>query len=156
MDLRDIIQKEPEVIKEKIEKPKKLSIFDIINAATINKTDLDFEDDYVKKGYDQYMVNRWLSMDEDLIFLAEMLTTTHQLSDKDHFAMIKAALPQDKFYIKYMKRKKDLTETEKRYIAHYFEIGLKDAEDYINQMDENGINEILETYKYGNNNMIQV
>ena len=156
MNLKDFIQKEPEVIKEKVVKPKRLSIFDILNAATINKTDLDFEDDEVKKAYDQYMINRWLSMDEDLIFLAEMLTTTHNLTDEDHFNMIKSALPQDKFYIKYMKRKKDLTEKEKRYIAHYFEIGLKDAEDYINQMEEEDITEILNTYVYGNNEMIQV
>jgi hypothetical protein len=156
MDLRDIIQKEPEVIKEKVVKPKRLSIFDILAAASINKTDLNFDDDEVKKAYDQYMINRWLSMDEDLIFLAEMLTTSHQLTDKDHFNMIKAALPREKFYIKYMKRKKDLTEKEKRYIAHYFEIGLKEAEDYISQMEEEDITEILDTYVYGNNEMIQV
>ena len=156
MNLRDFIQKEPEVIKEKVAKPKRLSIFDILRAATIDKLNLDFKDDEVRKAYDQYMINRWLSMDEDLIFLAEMLTTCHNLTDEDHFNMIKAALPREKFYIKYMKRKKDLTETEKRYIADYYEIGLKDAEDYIRQMDEEDIAEILETYTYGNNEMVQV
>ncbi len=156
MDLRDFIQPEPEVIKEKVVKPKRLSIFDILGAATINKTDLDFNDEEVRKAYDQYMINRWLSMDEGLIFLAEMLTTTHKLTDEDHFNLIKAALPREKFYIKYMKRKKDLTEKETRYIAHYFEIGLTEAKDYISQMDEEDITEILDTYMYGNNDMVQV
>jgi len=156
MDLRSFIQPEPVVVKEKVVKPKRLSIFDIINAMTINKTDLDFKDEEVKKAYDQYMINRWLSMDESLIFLAEMLTTTHHLTDEDHFKMLKAALPQEKFYIKYIKREKDLTETERRYIAHYFEIGLKDANDYISQMDEDEIDAILDTYRYGKDEMVQV
>jgi len=156
MNLEDFIQKEPEVIKEKVEKPKRLSIFDILNAATINKTNLNFSDDEVCKAYDQYMINRWISMDEDLIFLAEMLTMSHHLKDEDHFNMIKAALPQDKFYFKYMKRKKDLTEIEKRYIAHYFEIGIKDAEDYIRQMNEEDIENVLNKYRYGNDDMIQI
>ena len=95
-------------------------------------------------------------MDESLIFLAEMLTTSHNLTNRDHFNMIKAALPKEKFYIKYMKRSKDLTEKEKRYIAHYFEIGINDAEDYINQMTQENINDILNTYVYGNNDMVQV
>ena len=68
MDLRSFIQKDPVEIKEKVVKPKRLSIFDILGAATINKTDLDFTNEEVKKAYDQYMINRWLSMDDDLIF----------------------------------------------------------------------------------------
>ena len=156
MNLKDFIQKETPVVEEKIEKPKPLSIFDILNAATIHKIDLDFDDAEVNKVYDQYMTNRWLSMDESLIFLAEMLTTTHNLTNKDHFNMIKSALPKEKFYIKYMKRNKDLTEKEKRYIAHYFEIGIKDAEDYINQMDTDDISKILDKYRYGNNEIVQI
>lgn len=156
MNLKDFIQKELEVVKEKPIKPKRLSIFDILNAATIDKKDLDFNDEEVNKAYDQYMINRWLSMDESLIFLAEMLTTTKNLTDQDHFNLIKTALPQDKFYIKYIKRKKDLTEKEKRYIADYHEIGIKDAEDYIRQMDEDDINDILDKYRFGKNEMIQV
>lgn len=156
MDLRSIIQKEPVIIKEKVVKPKRLSIFDIINAMTINKTNLDFKDEEVKKAYDQYMINRWLSMDEGLIFLAEMLTTLHHLTDEDHFKMLKAALPREKFYIKYIKRQKDLTEKERRYIAHYFEIGLKEADEYIHQMEEEEIELILDTYRYGKDEMVQV
>ncbi len=157
MNLLDFIQKDP--VHEKlgnVAKAKRLTIFDILGAATIKKTDLDFTDDDVCKAYDQYMINRWLSMDKDLIFFAEMLTTLHNLSDEDHFNMIKAALPQERFYLKYIKRKKDLTDKEKRYIAHYFEIGLSEAQDYIHQMDEEEISDILNKYKYGKNSIIKV
>jgi len=161
MDLQDFIQRD--VIQEKESKRKtlkpaikKLSIIDILKAATIDKIDLDFRDEGVQKSYDQYMVNRWLSMDESLIFLAEMLTTTHNLTNEQHFDMIKSALPQEKFYIRYMKREKDLTEKDKRYIAHYFEISLREAEDYIRQMDEDELFMIIDKYRYGRDEMIQV
>ncbi len=156
MNLADFIQKEPVPEKEKKVKVKKITIFDILGAATIKKIDLDFTDDEVRKVYDQFMINRWLSMDESLIFLTEMLTTVHNLSDEDHFQMIKAALPQERFYLKYIKRKKDLTEKEQRYIAHYFEIGLSEAKDYIHQMEDEEISEIIEKYKYGMKSMIKV
>ena len=161
MNLKDFIQQdispEKELKRKSLKKnTKKLSIIDILKAATVEKKDLDFSDDAVQKSYDQYMVNRWLSMDEGLIFLAEMLTTTHNLTNEQHFDMIKSALPQETFYIKYMKRKKDLTEKDKRYIAHYFEISLNEAGDYIRQMDEDEIYRIIDTYKYGRDDMIQI
>jgi len=55
-----------------------------------------------------------------------------------------------------MKKAKDLTEKEKRYIAHYFEIGLSEAEEYIRQMDMEEINDVLKKYKYGKNEMIKI
>ena len=159
MDLRDIIKKEPpKEIKKKetIKKQKKIPPFEFIKGATTDKKTFDFSDDLVKKSYDQFMINRWLSMDEDLIFLSEMLTTCHNLSDEDHYNMIKSALPQERFYLKYMRRAKDLTEEDKRYVADYFEIGIKHADDYINQMPQEELDEILNTYTYGKNERVKV
>lgn len=163
MNLKDFIQQDSfdDIKKSKKReslkpKTKKITIIDIINAATIDKKDLDFNDEGIDKSYDQYIVNRWLSMDESLIFLAEMLTSTHNLTNEQHFDLIKTALPREKFYIKYIKREKDLSAKEKRYIAHYFEIGLREAEDYIKQMDDDEINKILDLYKYGKDEMIDV
>jgi len=161
MNLRDFIQQDTPKVKESKRKSlapavKKLSIIDILKAATIDKIELDFSDEGVQKSYDQYMVNRWLSMDDSLIFLAEMLTSTHNLTNEQHFDMIQSALPQEKFYIKYIKRQKDLTEKDKRYIAHYFEISLREADDYIKQMDEDELYRIIDTYRYGKDEMIQI
>lgn len=128
----------------------------ILDAMTINKEDLDFTDEHIKKVYDQYMINRWISMCDALIPVAEELTRMHNLSNEQHFAMLKSALPERKFYFKYVKADKELNQKEKRYIAHYYEIGIKDAEDYIRQMDKEDIDIILNKYKYGKNEMIKV
>lgn len=128
----------------------------ILDAMTIKKIDLDFNDEDVAKVYDQYMINRWISMSEALIPVAEELTRIHNLTDEQHFQMLKAVLPQRKFYFKYIKADKELNAKEKRYIAHYFEIGLKDAEEYIRQMSQEEIDAVLKKYKYGKNDMIKV
>ena len=138
--------------------PKKnvLSIIDIIGAATYEKSVLDFDNPEVNKSYDQYMINRWLSMEEGLLYFAEKLSTLHNLTNEDHFNMLKAALPKEKIYLRYIKRKKDVTAKEKRYIADYFEIGLYDAESYIQQMTDSEISDILNKYKYGKGDMVKV
>lgn len=157
MNLEDFIQKEPVPKEEKVEKPKNVGLFDFLKGATEFKTDFDFTDATIEKAYDQYMINRFLSMQENLIFFAEKLNTLNNLTNEDHYAMIKSAIPQDKYpWYNYVKGKKDLTGKEKRYIAHYFEIGLRDAHDYIDQMDDEEIEEILDTYRYGKNQMIKV
>jgi len=161
MDLRDFIQKEvPDENESKRKsldkKAKKISIYDIINAATKDKKDLDFSNPDIDNSYDQFMVNRWLSMDESLIFLSEMLTTMHNLTNEQHFDLIKSALPQEKFYIKYMKKQKDLNLKEIKYIADYFELGLKDANTYISQMSDDEINSILDLYKYGEDEIVKM
>lgn len=146
-----------EEVEEKIV-VKKISIFDFLNAMTWEKKNLDFNDDGVKSEYDQYMINRWISMEDELFFVAEMLNTMKKLTDEQHFDLLKSVLPKAKFFPFgcYMKKGKDLTEKETRYIAHYFEIGLKDAEDYIRQMSRDEIDGILKKYKYGKNEMIKI
>ena len=136
----------------------KFGIIDILNAMTWKKQDLDFNNELVRKTYDQYMVNRWISMEEELFFIAEMMTTIKNLSDEQHFDLLKSVLPKEKFFPFgiYMKKAKDVTEKEKRYIAHYFEIGLTEAEDFIRQMDQTEISAILSKYKYGKNEMIKI
>jgi len=155
MDLADIIREEPDAVKKEKSK-KSITIYDILNAMTYENKDLDFTDVGVKKAYDQYMVNRWLSMSEGLVFVAELLNTTHNLTDEQHFDLLKSILPNEKFYFKYIKRKKDVNLKEKRYIAHYFEIGIHDAEEYINHMTQDEIDDILNKYKYGHNQNVIV
>jgi len=132
------------------------NIFNILNSMTYEKKQLNFEDEVVKKTYDQFMINRWLSMSEDLFFVAELLNTTTNLTDEQHFDLLISFLPKERFQFKYMKRAKDLTEKEKKYIAHYFEIGLHDAEEYIRHMEQDEIASILKKYKYGKNEIIKL
>jgi hypothetical protein len=158
MDISEFLCSEitPEV-EEKYD-AKKFGIIDILSAMTWQKIDLDFDDEVIKKTYDQYMINRWISMEEELFFIAEMMSTIKNLTDAQHFDLLKSVLPRAKFfnYGVYMKKAKDVTEKDKRYIAHYFEIGISEAEDYIRQMDQSEIDDVLKKYKYGKNDMIKI
>ena len=76
----------------------KFDIFNILSAMTFEKKQLNFNDDIVKKTYDQFMINRWLSMSEELFFVAELLNTTTNLTDEQHFDLLISFLPKEKFY----------------------------------------------------------
>ena len=157
MDLKDFIVKPSDLIEVKeVDVKEKLTIFNILDAMTIDKKQLNFNDDLVKKSYDQYMINRWISMNEELFYIAELLNTTTNLTDAQHFDLLISTLPKDNFNFRYVKRKKDINASDKRYIAHYFEIGLHDADEYIRQMDQDDIDEVLKKYKYGKNQMIKI
>ena len=119
-------------------------------------SDIDFSIESIEKSYDQYIVNKFLSMDNRLIFLAEMLNTMHNLTNAQHFDIIKEALPKEKFKIRYIKKSKDLTLIEKKYIANYFEIGLREAEIYIDSMDDYEISCIIDKYRYGKNDIVKM
>ena len=158
MDISDFLCNDVvEEIEEKYNIPK-FGIIDILNAMTWQKKDLDFNVDYIAKTYDQYMINRWISMEDELFYVAEMLTSIKNLTDEQHFDLLKSVLPKERFFPFgiYMKKSKDITEKDKRYLAHYFEIGISDAEDYIRQMDQTEIESILNKYKYGKNEMIKI
>jgi len=137
---------------------KKFGIMEILNAMTWQKIDLNFNDDLINKTYDQYIINRWISMEDELFFVAEMLNTITNLNNAQHFDLLKSTLPKEKFfpYGIYMKPCKNITEKEIKYIAHYFEIGITDAKDYIRQMTQIDIDYVLNKYKYGKNEMIKI
>ena len=158
MNLADFLNAdiEPEV-EEKIE-VEKLSIFDILNALTKNKIQLDFDNEVVSKSYDQYMINKFISMEPRFLIVAEKLNSMTNLTDEHHFNTLFEMLPKEyvPFGKLYIKGKKDISEKEKRYIAHYYEIGLREANVYINQMSDDDIENVLRKYRYGKNEMIKV
>ena len=159
MKIDDLFKSKPDIkpVEDKIElKKEALRIFDILDALTINKIELDFDDDNVKKVYSQYMINTWLSMCEVLIDLANDMNSMQNLTDRQHFRMLFDILPQTKFYFKYVKRQKDITLEDKKYIADYFEIGMNEADSFIKLMSDEELNDILSKYRYGKNQKIKL
>lgn len=156
MKITEIDLKVKEEPSEDNYKSKDFTIFDILDAMTINKSELNFKDDTVKKVYDQYMINKWLSMCELLIDIVFEVNKMKNLTDEEHFTILSSLLPKSKFYFKYVKKSKDLSLEEKKYVAHYFETGLKKAEDYIRILSEDEIKGILSKYKFGKNEKIKI
>ena len=136
----------------KVEPAKKtITIFQILRALTETKEVLDFNDNSVSKGYNQFMVNKWLSMNEFTLMFVEDINNISGLTDEQHFTILHSLLPQRKFYYDYSKKSKKLSNIDYKYVADYYQIGMKDAVNYIRVMSDEDINGILDKYRYGKN-----
>jgi hypothetical protein len=156
-DIFDFIKPEPKIDNSEDDvKVQKLGIFDILNCITYSKEDLDFSEDILKKAYNQYMINRWLSMNEHLFAISEIANKITNLTDEQHYDMLRSVIPKRRYQFNYLKKIKDVSAQQKKYIAHYYGIGLKDAEEYVHQMTEDDIECILNKYKYGKSEMVRI
>jgi len=132
-----------------------MTIFEYLNGMTMDKSELDFSSDEVSKGYSNYLINRWVSMVDVFVpFVND--ANKYDMPKEVHYEFYKCFLPKRKTFFPYIKKSKDLDLYEKKYIAHYFEVGLKEAEQYINIMSEDEVKEILDIYKYGKNQRMEV
>lgn len=129
-----------------------MELFDYLNALTHKKEDLDFNNDEVRKGYNNYIINRFISMSEVYVPVVDEINR-YDLPKSTHFRYFHAFMPKRKHYFKYIKKHKDLTVDEKKIIAKHFEVGLRDAEKYIEVLDQKELNSIIELYKYGKNQL---
>jgi len=126
------------------------TIFQFLSALTDKKEKLDFSDTSVSKGYNQFMINRWLSMNEFTLMFVEDINTMN-LTDEQHFDILFSILPKRKFYFDYVKNNKSLSNDDYKYISDYFEISIKDAKNYSRILSVDDINGILTKYRYGEN-----
>jgi len=130
-----------------------MNIFDHLNNLSYLKNPPDFSNDEFKKSYNKFMINRWISMVDLFVPIVNEINK-YDIPENVHYVYYQSIIPKRKYFFKYIKRSKDLTEKDKEYIARYFEVGKKEAETYINILDEEQIDEILNIYKYGKNKMV--
>ena len=150
-DFSDVVISNP----SKDDESKPMDLFEILDAMTVHKYDLDFSDESISKPYSQFVINKFLSMCEILLPYVEEVCVM-KLSDEMHYEYLCSVLPKRKFYYKFIKATKDVDAEDKRYIADYFEIGIKDVEGFIDIIDEDEVKNILSKYKYGKNQRIVV
>jgi len=132
-----------------------MDIYQYLKAATVEKKDLDFNNNEVNDDYSPFIVNRFVSMVEYFVPLINAINK-YDVPKSVHYNYLKNSLPKRYISFKYIRKKKDLTLTEKKCIAHYFEIGLKEADYYIKMMEQEDIKKILEIYEYGKNQIADV
>ena len=132
-----------------------MQLFDFLNAMTLKNEDVNFDNPEVKKGYQSYMINRFVSMSEMFVPIVNEINR-YDVPKEVHYQYYYNILPKRKQYFKYIKKSKDLEEQDKKYIAEYFECSMREAEGYINTMEDSEIKELLNIYKYGKNKMVIV
>lgn len=89
------------------------SIFDYINDLFINKPKWSDYSQSDQKGFNIFMINRWVSMHIDFIEVINYLQqyTVGFLRPSEVFKLYRDILPSQKFFVKYTKA--DQAETEK-------------------------------------------
>ena len=88
-----------------------------------------------KKSLSIFMLNKWLSMNFDLVEFINALQrfTTGQLQTAEAYKLLQDILPKSKIYLKYVKGKKDDTYNKDliEYIAKYYEVSKLEAVSYL-------------------------
>jgi hypothetical protein len=122
-----------------------MKIFDFLNALT-NGTQIDFDNDEIQSSYDVYQMNRWISMCE--IYVPFVNQVNKYKIDKDvHFEYFNSIIPKRKQFFSYIKKEKEYNLDALKYIAQYYEIGLKEAEIYYSMLNQEDIDKIINIYK---------
>ena len=137
--------------------PKKKTLFDHINHIREKKTENYFDTltDEDKKTFVNYMVNRFLSMDINLIEVIDQLQKhAVGLKPKDYYRVLREVVPQGRAFHKYIKSVKEEKNNPElvSLISEHFEVSKLKANEYIDlfKSTEKGTTELEELCaKYG-------
>ena len=123
------------------------TLFDHLNDITYNKTPFDISD---TKEYNQYMINRYISMDKRYVDIIVELSK-YNLTDEQHYNYLCNKLPKVKTYFKYIKGVKEKDREELKILMKHYKIGLTEAKEYMDIMSSQDLKTLLNKYKYGKN-----
>jgi len=132
---------------------KPATIFDHLSHITEKKTPWDKLSEADQKSFSPYLINRWLSMNMDLIEIVDMFQqyTIGELDRKHVYQLYQELLPKRKMYTKYIKAKdsdkynKELLE----FVAKHYQISIREATEYVAimlDMDKELVIDILRKY----------
>ena len=117
----------------KINKP--ATIFDHLANITWKKTPWSNLNESSQKSFSPYLINRWLSMNPDLIEIVDMFQqyTIGPLSKKHVYQLYLDFLPKAKMFAKYIKGKKvDKYNKELvKIIGEHYKVPKTEAEEYV-------------------------
>jgi len=120
------------------------TIFDWLNEITFHKTSPESFSQESWDKFNSYMIHRYLSMNMDYIDVVNYVQKMNPQSKKEIYTIYREMIPKKKTYLKYIKNEnkrnyKELAE----YVAEYLEVGLGEADLYIDILQEIGVRSIL-------------
>ena len=124
---------------------KEQSLFDHLKNLTIRKTPWE-DDDNFTKNYNQYMINKFISMDDRFLPLVDELNKIKHLPDKTHYEFLFNYLPKANIFFNYIKKNKDNSEII-NIIADYYRVPKQEAEEMLHILPDNIIKELKELYE---------
>ena len=128
-----------------------MNIFDHLNNLTFGKKMPDFTNEEVSKTYDQFMINKFLSMFQAWVPIIE-IANKYKFPNNIHFILVSSLLPKANVsFNNYIKKKKsnDVFDEQKELLMKYFEFGTNDLEAALDILTEEQIKNICDKYKFG-------
>jgi hypothetical protein len=119
-----------------------MNIFDHIKNITTNKGAYLGDE-----GWNNWMVNRFLSMDQDYCEVVNIIQkNTWQMKGEYLYNLYKDLIPKQYKYLKYIKpkNKKEYKVEQVEAIQAYFEVSKKEAKEYINVLSKKEIDDITQ------------
>jgi hypothetical protein len=122
----------------------KMKLFDYLNNISVEKRILSEEE---LKGYSPYMINKFVGSSDLFLPLVEQIN--HYSIPKDaHQRFMQGFIPKRKQYFKYIKGKKTDDEFALKCIRLEYEVGNKEASQYLDMLSDDEVNFIVDKYHY--------
>lgn len=127
------------------------SLFDHLSGIREKKVKWETLSEMDKKSFSPYMINRWLSMNMDLLPVINELQkyTIGTLSPRDVYKLYLDFLPKQKTYDKYIKGKRDDKYNNEvlEYLSKWYSVSQREVVDYLDILPKESVLDIL--MKYG-------
>jgi|21_taG_2_1085346.scaffolds.fasta_scaffold29400_2 hypothetical protein len=127
-----------------------MTIFDWINQINYEKKSWDSFSEAEQKTFNTFIINRWLSMDEELIQIVNFFQkySIGLLEPKDTYMWYRDIIPKKKRFNKYIKGKKAMKYDSELIttICKYYETSKNECIEYIEMMDKKQLTSILELH----------
>lgn len=121
-----------------------MSPIELLDHLTVNKTPI--EDIQLDKGMSVFMLNRWLSMSDDLIdIIDDFQEVTNRMSLENVYQLYLEYLPASKFYFKYVKADKSSKYSKELIDILYkrLEFSMKDIDMFLDIVTNSDLKEYL-------------
>ena len=127
-----------------------MTIFDWINQINYEKKSWDSFSEAEQKTFNTFIINRWLSMNEELIQIVNYFQkySIGLLEPKDTYMWYRDIIPKKKRFNKYIKGKKAMKYDSELIttICKYYETSKNECIEYIEMMDKKQLTSILELH----------
>ena len=114
------------------------SPFDVAREITTKQSNWD---ENIEKAWNTYMVNRALSMNIDFIEIIDYIQRYYNIPKEVIYKLYCDLIPKNYTYPKYIKSERTTTKDLKA-IEVYYQIGKREARDYLNILSEEKLQEI--------------
>ena len=127
-----------------------MTIVEWINQILMYKTPWENFDESEHKTFSPFIVNRWLSMDNDFLEIVNFFQkySIGLLEPKDTYKWYCNIIPKQKRFNKYIKSKKSVIYNNELVdiVCEHFEISKKECIEYIELLGKEELKSILELY----------